>query len=56
MSMTVITEWISWLINVTDNSDKRWKPENTTTCLCTSYADSAKRYFRRTVLVTNMYL
>ena len=26
-SMTVITECISWLINVTDNNDARWKPE-----------------------------
>ena len=26
--MTVIIECISWLINVTDNSDARWKPEN----------------------------
>jgi hypothetical protein len=26
-STTVIIECISWLINVTDNSDARWKPE-----------------------------
>ena len=26
-SITVIIECISWLINVTDNSDVRWKPE-----------------------------
>jgi hypothetical protein len=26
-SMTVIIERISWLINVTDNNDARWKPE-----------------------------
>jgi len=26
MSMTVIIECISWLINVTDNNDARWKP------------------------------
>ena len=25
--MTVIIECISWLINVTDNNDARWKPE-----------------------------
>jgi hypothetical protein len=25
--MTVITECISWLINVTDNNDARWKTE-----------------------------
>ena len=25
--MTVIIECISWLINVTDNNDSRWKPE-----------------------------
>jgi hypothetical protein len=27
MSMTVIIECISWLINVTDNNDARWQPE-----------------------------
>jgi len=26
-SMTVTTECIIWLINVTDNKDARWKPE-----------------------------
>ena len=26
-SMTVIIECISWLINVSDNNDVRWKPE-----------------------------
>jgi len=26
-SKTVIIECISWLINVTDNNDARWKPE-----------------------------
>ena len=26
-SMTVIIECISWLINVSDNNDARWKPE-----------------------------
>jgi hypothetical protein len=26
-STTVIIEHISWLINVTDNNDARWKPE-----------------------------
>ena len=26
--MTVIIECISWLINVTDYNDARWKPEN----------------------------
>ena len=25
--MTVIIECISWLVNVTDNNDARWKPE-----------------------------
>ena len=28
-SKTVIIECISWLINVTDNNDARWKPEIT---------------------------
>jgi len=27
MYMTVIIECISWLINMTDNNDARWKPE-----------------------------
>jgi len=26
-STTVIIDCISWLINVTDNNDERWKPE-----------------------------
>jgi hypothetical protein len=26
-SLTVIIECSSWLINVTDNNDARWKPE-----------------------------
>ena len=26
-SMTAIIECISWLVNVTDNNDARWKPE-----------------------------
>jgi hypothetical protein len=26
-STTVIIECISWLMNVTDNNDARWKPE-----------------------------
>jgi hypothetical protein len=25
--MTVIIEYFSWLIKVTDNNDARWKPE-----------------------------
>jgi len=25
--MAIIIECISWLINVTDNNDARWKPE-----------------------------
>jgi hypothetical protein len=27
MSTTVIIEYSSWLINVTDSNDARWKPE-----------------------------
>ena len=35
--MTVITECISWLINVTYNNNARWKPEINEILLTNSY-------------------